>query len=206
MSEFVQLFWKRNRGWPSPESSWGLQSMFGDDGWCRTCGTPLRDQCGPLTLKRSGFATVSGGWVPNWRFDTVCLESSVAEKVAGRFRTDLRDVVWKGASPGAAKQIVIPTGKSAWFDAEKLRDAAEDRHGVAGAECPVCGIWRWMPLTFGLLPPLLPEVLQTDADAIASPEWFGDGCQSFRQVLFRRELAELVASASIKDLKVREVL
>ena len=62
-----------------------------------------------------------------------------------------------------------------------------------------------MPLTFGLLPPVLPEALNSDVDAMASPEWFGDGCQSFRQVLFRRELAEVLASASVKDFKVQNV-
>jgi hypothetical protein len=42
-------------------------------------------------------------------------------------------------------------------------------------------------------------------DAIASPEWFGDGCQSFRQILVCRQLAELIESASPKDFKVRDV-
>lgn len=206
MSEFVQLYWKRNRGWPWPEDSWGLDPMFGTDGWCHSCGIPLRDQCGPLTLKRASLAPLVGGWVPNWRFDTVCLESSIAARVVERFRVQLRDVQWKGEPPGAAKQIVIPTVGSAWFDSQKLHEIAADRHGTAGAKCAVCGIWRWMPLTYGLLPPVTPEVLQTDWDTIASPEWFGDGHQSFRQVLVRRELAEFIASASPKDFKVQQVL
>lgn len=203
MSDFVQLYWKRNRGWPWPETSWGLDSMFGADGWCHSCGTPLGDQCGPLTLKRAGLAPLIGGWVPNWRFDTVCLESSIAAR-AGRFRVELRDVQWKGEPPGIARQIVIPTVGSAWFDAEKLYELAVDRHGAAGMTCAACGIWRWMPLTYGLLPPVKPEVLEADSDMIASPEWFGDGHQSFRQVLVRRKLAELIAAASPKDFKVQE--
>jgi hypothetical protein len=71
--------------------------------------------------------------------------------------------------------------------------------------CVACGIWRWMPLTYGLLPPVKPDVLETDLDAIASPEWFGAGHQSFRQVLFRRELAELLAEARPKEFKIQEV-
>jgi hypothetical protein len=42
--DFVQLDWKRNRGWPWPEDSWGLDSMYGPDGWCHACGIPLREQ------------------------------------------------------------------------------------------------------------------------------------------------------------------
>lgn len=205
MSEFVQLYWKRNRGWPWPEDSWGLDSMFGVDGWCHSCGIPLRGQCGPLTLKRTGLAPLAGGWVPNWRFDTVCLENSLAARITERFRVELRGVQWKGVPPGIAWQIVIPTVGPAWFDPDRLHELAADRHGTAGAVCSGCGTWRWMPLTYGLLPPVTLEVLEADLDAIASPEWFGDGHQSFRQVLVRRELAELIAAASPKDFKVQQV-
>jgi hypothetical protein len=44
-----------------------------------------------------------------------------------------------------------------------------------------------------------------DADIAASPEWFGDGWNSFRQVLVRRELAELLAQASPRDFYLAEV-
>lgn len=204
--EFVDLSWKRNRGWPWPEDSWGLGPMFGDDGWCHVCGTPLRAQCGPLTLSRRGLTPLTGGWVPNWHFDAICLEGSVAKEVTSRgFSVDLREVAWQGRSPGEASQIVAPTTGQAWFDPEELSERTEDRHGVAGATCPACGIWRWMPMTFGLLPPIAPEVLTAAPDVIASPEWFGDGCQSFRQILVRRELAELIATASPRDFKVEQV-
>jgi hypothetical protein len=62
-----------------------------------------------------------------------------------------------------------------------------------------------MPLTYELLPPLRAGENWDHLDAIASLEWFGDGCQSFRQVLVRRALAELIASASPRDFKVQEV-
>ncbi len=51
--------------------------------------------------------------------------------------------------------------------------------------------WHSPASPFTGLPPVTPEVLRTDRDAIASPEWFGAGGRSFRQFLFRRELAEL---------------
>jgi hypothetical protein len=205
MSDFVELYWKRNRGWPSPDESWGLGPMFGDDGWCRSCGMPLREQCGPLTLRRRGLSVV-GAWVPNWQFDAICLEESVAKRaVAEGFSIDLREVAWPRPGPGRAFQIVAPSVGRAWFDAEELSRRAENFHGVAGATCPDCGRWRWMPITYGELPPVAGDVLSADAGVIASPEWFGDGCRSFRQVLVRRGLAELIAAASPRDFTVRPV-
>jgi hypothetical protein len=62
-----------------------------------------------------------------------------------------------------------------------------------------------MPLTFGMLPPVQPDDAWDDHDVIASPEWFGDGHQSFRQVLVRRELADVIAAASPRDFRVQTV-
>lgn len=61
-----------------------------------------------------------------------------------------------------------------------------------------------MPLTFGSLPPLRIRPPLGDAAIAASPEWFGDGWKAFRQVLVRRELAELLAAASPRDFRVEE--
>jgi hypothetical protein len=202
--DYVGLFYKRNRGWPSPENSWGLTPMFGPDGWCASCGTPLNGQIGPLTLRRSGL-TVVGAWVPNWRFDTICLPEALADEIRVRFNVELREVAWARSSPERAFQMVIPSTPSAWFAPDQLRERALDRHGVAGASCPACGIWRWMPLSFDLLPALRINAAWGDLGAVASPEWFGAGCQSFRQVLFHRPLAELIASASPRDFKLQEV-
>lgn len=44
-----------------------------------------------------------------------------------------------------------------------------------------------------------------DVDIATSPEWFGDGLEAFRQVLVRRQLAEIIAAASPKDFLIREV-
>jgi hypothetical protein len=70
-----------------------------------------------------------------------------------------------------------------------------------------------MPLAFEVLPPLrkqqLPPLLDIpgldDLDVAASPEWFGDGWQAFRQVLVRRELAQMLVEASPRDFSIREV-
>ena len=204
MTDFVQLYWKRNRGWPWPEDSWGLTPMFGEDGWCRSCGVPKRSQSGSLVLQRKGMK-VEGAWVPNWQFDVICLEQRVAVEVAARFDIQTREVGWHPTSAGEATQIVVPTVGPAWFDPEELREATIARHGVDGATCPECGVWRWMPLTFGFLPPLRITHSLDDVAIAGSPEWFGDGKQAFRQILVRRDLAEPIAAASPRDFKVQDL-
>jgi hypothetical protein len=62
-----------------------------------------------------------------------------------------------------------------------------------------------MPLAFGTLPPLRIVPALEDVDIAASPEWFGDGWNAYRQILVRRELAEFIAAASPRDFKVQSV-
>jgi hypothetical protein len=61
-------------------------------------------------------------------------------------------------------------------------------------------------MTYDLLPAVSSDILSRTEDVIASPEWFGDGHRSFRQVLVRRELAELISAASPKDFKAVTVV
>ena len=204
MQDLVHLLLKRNRGWPFPEESWGLTPMFGEDGWCHSCGTPLRAQCGPLTLTRKGLSPLNGAFVANWRFDAFCMEDSIAKRVAEQFRVALREVAWKGTPPGSAMQIIAPTVGPSWYDPEALTEAATKRHGAPGKACPECHTWRWFPLSKELLPPLSREITTAETDVAASPEWFGDGFKSFRQILFRRRLAELLVEASPRDFRIQE--
>jgi hypothetical protein len=204
VSDFVQLYWKRNRGWPWPEDSWGLTPMFGADGWCHSCGVPKHPQTGSIVLQRRGMK-VEGGWVPNWQFDVICLERTLAEEVSSRFNLHLLKVDWHPSSPGEALQVVVPSIGDFWFDPDELREKAIERHRVAGATCPECGVWRWMPLAFGFLPPFRITPSLGDIDIAASPEWFGDGWKAFRQILVRRGLAELIAAASPQDFKVQPI-
>jgi len=181
--------------------------MFGADGWCRSCGVPKHPQTGPFVLQRKGV-TVVGAWVPNWQYDVICLEKSVADEVTSRFRLDVREVEWHPSSPGEAMHIVVPTIGEAWFNPDELREKAATHHpemSTAGATCPDCGVWRWVPLVCGMLPPLRITPTLGDVDIAASPEWFGAGCQAFRQILLRRELAELIVTASPRDFKIHEV-
>jgi hypothetical protein len=171
---------------------------------------PQRDPCGNLVLQRTDLARVEGAWAPNWQFDVICFERDLAERIADRFRVELRDVDWRGAAPAQAKCLVVPSVGEAWFDHELLREKLVSVHGRDGALCPACRVWRWMPLGFAPLPPLtndaLPPLLNVpgldEVDAAASPEWFGDGWNAFRQIVVRRELAEMVVEASPRDFRV----
>lgn len=211
MADLAQLYFKRQRGWPWPSESFGMTPMFGEDGWCRVCGVALRKQAGSMVLERRNI-TVKGGWVPYLFGDTICLESSLALAAAEKFNLDLRPIAWHGASPGDALQIVIPVVGDTWFDHGELRAKAIGKHGSAGARCAECGTWRWLPLgfapmppPFGTLPPLRVRPSLGAVDVAASPEVFGDGLMAFRQMLFRRELAEFIAAASPRDFEARTV-
>jgi len=205
VKEFVHLSLKRNRAWPWPEASWGLDAMYGETGWCHSCGTPLHEQSGSLTLQAGGQSPVHGAWVPNWRFDAICLEKSLADRASAEFRVDLKPIAWRRKVIGAAMQIVARTVGSEWFDPNELRQRAIARHGSAGAECRECRVWRWLPLPFDQLPTVRPGPDWERYDVLASPEWFGDGKRSSRDVLVRRGLAELIAAASPKDFKIKEI-
>jgi hypothetical protein len=209
--DFVELSPKRNRGWPWPEDCWGLTPMYGEDGWCRSCGVPRRSQCGSLVLQRKSFK-VHGAWMPYWQYDAICLEAALADEIAGRFRVDLIDVEWHASSAGHAKQIVAPTVGDVWFDPDELRKRALAQHGTPGAACPDCGMWRWLPLGFEptlpgrkqVLPPLREVPEFEHFDVIASPEWFGDGMSAFRQILVRRDVASMISAASTRDFRIVE--
>ena len=204
MNELVWLSLRRNRGWPWPEESFGLTPMYGEDGWCRACGVPQVPQIGPLTLQRRNL-TVSGAWVPNWRFDSYCAEKVVALGVADRFGVGLRPVAWPAKSPGDAFQLESPVTVAPWFDPDELAACTVRRHKRAGATCPTCGVWRWMPLHYEELPPLrLPRECD-DMPLVASPEWFGDGWMAYHQVLVRLDLAEFLVEASPRDFVIKAV-
>ncbi|MEM8707206.1 MAG: hypothetical protein AAGE98_12165 [Actinomycetota bacterium] len=201
----IHLVRKRNRGWPWPETTFGLSSMYGDDGWCAKCGVPNRPQTGAMTLQAKGFAGVAGAWTPNWRHDTVCVDADLAQQIKERFDLELRPVTWIGRSAAdrpPAWQLMIPVAESPWFDPEQLASVLEAQHGVAGATCPECGVWRWMPMSLsGLLVPAIDEL--DGVDAIAGPEWFGDGLKAFRETAFSPALAELISSTSPRDYRLR---
>ena len=203
--DYVEITLHRNRGWPWPDDSWGLTPMFGADGWCHACGVPRHEQTGPIILQRKGFATISGGWVPYWQYDVYCLEGVVAARTAEVFGVDLRPVEWVRSSPGEAQQVVIRATREPWFDPAELAIRVSRVHGEASNTCAVCGVTRWLPVGMDVLPWPLGTALAGEQPVVASPEWFGAGKQSFRQILWRRDLADFLVAACPKDFKVQDL-
>lgn len=204
MEDFVYLVENRHRGWPWPEESWGMTPMFGESGWCRSCGVPNRPQLGGVVLSGGG-SKLKGVWVPNLRFDAFCVGGDVVEKVSSRFGLNLLPVGSPRSAPGGAMQIVVPTLGEQWYGREELEKAALRRHRTSGALCLECGTWRWMPLPVDNLPHPLLGARFGSVDVAGSPEWFGDGMQSFRQILFRRSLAEILTEASPREFEIAEI-
>jgi hypothetical protein len=206
--DWVGLSSRFTPGWPWPEDSYGLGPLYGDDGWCRECGTPLGEQTGSLVMQGSKFPTADV-WMPNWLFDVVCVSARVADEIRGQFNVTLREVSKPRTGPTALQQLVPERTREAWYRPADLEEAVRSRHsqhsrGRTGATCPACGRWKWLPVSVGDLP-MQAAPLDTRADVITSPESFGDGLMSFRHLLFRRALAELLVAANPKHWRVLEV-
>jgi hypothetical protein len=207
MDDFVALAPQRNRGWPWPESSWGLTPMYGEDGWCHECGIPLTEQTGSVVLERRGLTSGLGVWMPNWRFDLYCADDGVVSRArAAGFRLDSLPIQWHGASLGVAHQLTLRVSSAPWFDPDELAVPVLDLHGKLGDQCPGCGTFRWNPLNAARLPAIHLDPADLDGDLIASPEWFGAGWRAFRQVIMRRDLAEFLQAEAPKDFTISEVV
>jgi len=66
-------------------------------------------------------------------------------------------------------------------------------------------VWRWYGLVEWEQPPATRSPDWDGHDVVASPEWFGAGWKAYREVLFRRELAELIVAANPRRAKIIEV-
>lgn len=205
MADYIEVLTRRFRGYPWPSDSWGLTPMYGADGWCHVCGVPQREQAGPIVLEAKNFARVIGGWVPNWRFDVYCLEASVAEVARERFRLGFRNVEWRGTPGGAAYQVEIPTAEAVWFAPGDLEKILAPIHGEASKTCDECGVVRWMPVGMDVLPAPRSDLVAGEPAVIVSSEWFGDGKRSFRQFLWRRDVAEFLVESCSRDFKLGSV-
>lgn len=144
--------------------------------------------------------------MPNWQFDVYCLQRSLADQIlASGFQLPLLRVEWHGRVPGEAMQIVAPTVGVAWFSPIELGSRVTAKHGSPGARCDECGVYRWYPLRSEEMPPYRFSPMDDDVHVAASPEWFGDGMKAFRQVIFRRELAEMIIATNPRDFLIREL-
>lgn len=207
-TDWVALSPEFTPGWPWPEDSYGLGPMYGDDGWCRGCGTPLVEQSGCLVIQGRKFPSADV-WMPNWLFDVVCVSAVVAAEINERFVVELGDVHKPRQGPTGVKQLRPSQTIESWHPPQALAEAVRTRHGhhsgdQTGASCDRCGCWKWLPVSEDEAS-IRAMALQSTADVIASPEVFGDGLQSFRHVLFRRRLGEVLVRASPRHWSIVEV-
>lgn len=201
--DYVALRYKKNRGWPWPEVSLGLEPMYGPDGWCHTCAIPKHEQTGSLVLERKGLTSARGAWTPYWHDDIICVDTQLATEISSTFDIELKEIAWPRKSNTQAFQLQIPVGSTPWFKPTELEAATIAIHGETGSTCEACGTWRWMGLAPDNVPPLVDGVLEGAGAIIASPEWFGDARHAYREVRLVRELAALLAAKSPQDFGLR---
>jgi len=147
--------------------------------------------------------------MPNWCFDVVCISAEVATQIQERFAIRLGDVHKPRTGPTGVRQILPVESPAAWHRQEDLTRAVIARHGkdygdVTGSTCTACGVWKWLPVGEDEVP-VLAESLDSDFDVIASHEYFGSGQSSFRHLLFRRALGEVLVAASPRNWDLVEV-
>ncbi|WBQ07743.1 hypothetical protein [Kribbella sp. CA-293567] len=200
--EYVWLELKRNRGNPWPEASLGLDPMYGPEGWCRGCGIPLVPQQGSLVLSRTARSKFDGAWVPYWRYNELCVDEQLARSIAeAGLNVELVPIEWRGPGGSLAFQIKMPVAQGVWFSPAELTTRTVAKHGSAGQSCDDCGIFRWYPLDREELPQAtISDGL--DVDISASPEWFGDGLNSYHEFLVSRTLADMLVAASQRDFYI----
>jgi hypothetical protein len=181
--------------------------MYGDDGWCDGCGTPLRKQCGALVVQGSKFPSAEV-WMPNWLFDVVCVSKEVAVDIVERFAVDLGEVEKPRIGATGVKQMLPEQTDEPWYTPELLASAVRARHSQhyreTGFSCDRCQRWKWLPVSEDATP-IFGNALRSSSDVIASPEFFGAGLSSFRHLLFRRPLGEALVRASPRNWDLVEV-
>lgn len=201
-SGWARLGARFHPGWPWPEKSRGKDPMYGVDGWCHSCGTPLRGPTGPLVMQGRKFSSAEA-WTPNWLFDTVCVSAALTAQIRDRFDVAFGEVHKPRTGDTGVRYLIPVQTSDNWYDAEILdREVRVNPFSFgpplrdsAGATCASCQRWRWMPWT-GNGTAVNGAALDTNADVIASPEIFGDGWMTYRHLLFRLPLAQLIASSA----------
>ena len=174
--------------------------MYGPEGWCHGCGVPRVPQVAGLVLQGAKFPT-SSFWMPNWQFDALCIRREEAMAIISTFGLTTLPVTTPRSSETGVVQLVPAVSSDPWFDRGLLDKRARARHGHAGAECPTCHTWRWLPVPTADLPPAL---IPSGATCVASPEWFGDGMSAFRELRFVRPLAEALVNLNPRVWRIEE--
>ena len=199
--DFVALTSRFTSGWPWPESSYGLDPMYGPKGWCHECGIPQVPRLGGMVLQASKFPT-SAFWVPNWRYDALCVRLDDAVDVISDFDlTTIEVSTPRGAGTGVV-QLVPEVAQAPWFNHFALSSRVRARHRSLGSDCPSCRNWRWLPLKSEEYPP---ASIASTAAFVASAEWFGAGVRSMHELRFLRPLAKALVALNPRVWSIVEV-
>jgi hypothetical protein len=142
-------------------------------------------------------------WTPNWQFEFVCVSANLASQIAARFNVAFGEVHKPRTGDTGVRYLLPVQTASNWYDPEFLDRAVRvnpfsfgpPQRDRAGAACASCQKWRWMPWT-GDGAPVDSRSLESASDLVASPEIFGDGWMTYRHLLFRLPLAQLIASSA----------
>jgi hypothetical protein len=107
------------------------------------------------------------------------------------------------------RQLIPVQTPESWYRRDDLQLAVLARYrehngSPTGSRFQVCARWKWLPLSEAEAPSIS-TVVGTSGDFIASSEFFRNGLLSFRHLLFRRPLADLLVAAGRPAWKVVEV-
>lgn len=200
--DFVALDSRFTSGWPWPESSWGLDPMYGEAGWCHACGVPAAAQTGSMVLRRAKFPT-SAFWMPNWRFDALCVRLAEARHIVEHFDLITLPITTPKVQDTGFVQLLPEVSAEPWFAPDELSSIATMRHGSPGAECRGCGTWRWLPIPTREQPAATIRA-SVGVHFVASPEWFGDGFKAMRAIRVSRPLAQQLVALNPRVWSIQE--
>ena len=159
-------------------------------------------QTGSMVLRRAKFPT-SAFWIPNWRFNALCVRLSEAREIVERFSLRTLPVTTPKSEDTGAAQLLPEVSHEPWFDPDALANIGTRHHGSSGARCGTCGVWRWLPIPTPDQPQ--PAIRASDgAHFLASPEWFGDGLVAMHSLRFSRPLAEALVALNPRAWSIQE--
>lgn len=171
-------------GYPQPETDFKYLSVsFNGDEICPKCG------CGSKQTNNLRVNKVSkhGFWgFSAWLFDELFVSKKIYDDVFAPFGIEKREVIKGGKVLEDIFQLVIP-----------VIDESIDLSEREPVKCPVCGEIKYTPRQtqysfFPLHNHPLPGIYKTK-------EYFGSGCEAFRQIVLSKEVAQKLIKS--KDLK-----
>ncbi len=171
-------------GYPQPETDFKYLSVsFNGDEICPKCG------CGSKQTNNLRVNKVSkhGFWgFSAWLFDELFVSKKIYDDVFAPFGIEKREVIKGGKVLEDIFQLVIP-----------VIDESIDLSEREPVKCPVCGEIKYTPQHFRY--PFFPLHEHPLPGIYKTKEYFGSGCEAFRQIVLSKEVAQKLIKS--KDLK-----